>query len=245
MPDISKIILPNVPTPYDLKDSQARTDIENLKGQVSGGVHYIGVTTTAITDGSATNPVSIGGKAVTAVNGDLVIYGNKEFIFSVSDSKWHEFGDRTMLKALAFKDSASTTYTPAGSVSGSFSGASMTSTGKFTPSGSISVGTGTANYTPSGSISGGSVTGGKAASCTLPSLGMSVGASDETLTITWSAGSFTANTPTAVTLPNTFTGTGVKLTFSGSQGDVSVSGTTTGSINGLGFSGTQATITVS
>lgn len=145
----------------------------------------------------------------------------------------------------------------------SFSGSATTSTGKFTPSGSISVGTGTANYTPAGTVTvtpstttkyvaasasgGGSVTAGSAASCTMPTYTVS----GETLTIT--AGSFTANTPTAVTLPTfssqtiatgitsaSFSGTGKELKFTGTEGNISVSGTPNGSITP-----TKSNVTVS
>jgi len=69
-------------------------------------LHYLGVTTTALTDDSNTNPITIGGKSVTAKTGDIVIYGKLEFVFSDTDNKWHEFGSTGSLKALAFKDSA-------------------------------------------------------------------------------------------------------------------------------------------
>lgn len=144
------------------------------------------------------------------------------------------------------------TYISATPTSGTFGGTQATITTTGTPSGSISVGTGTANYTPEGTVSkptitvtpstttkyvassatgGGSVTAGSAAACTLPALATSV--ENENLTLSWSAGSFTANTPTAVTLPSftsqtiatgissasssqpTFSGTGVELTFAG------------------------------
>lgn len=156
MSEISKITLPSG-TSYDIKDAAARTDIETIKSSITGGMHYIGVTTTALTDGAATNPISIGGTNVTAKSGDIVIYSKKEFIFSDSDSKWHEFGDMGSLKALAFKDNASGKITPAGSVSQpTFTGDNLTSTGKFTPAGSVSISeaeTGTANYTPKGTVS--------------------------------------------------------------------------------------------
>jgi len=103
-----------------------------------------------------------------------VFYAKKEFVFD--GTKWHEFGDMSGLGALALKDTASATYTPAGTVSQpTFTGTSTTSTGSFTPegtvskptftgtqgsvsvkgtpSGTIGVGTGTANYTPDGSVS--------------------------------------------------------------------------------------------
>jgi hypothetical protein len=176
MADISKITLPSGST-YDIKDAWARDEIAKITGAVGAGVRFIGVSTTAITDGGNQNPTITGMTGYTKANGDLVIYGDKEFIYG-ADAKWHEFGDMGSLKALAFKDSASTSYTPAGSVSGTFSGAQTTSTGKFTPAGTVSkptftgtegnvsvtgsvenatvsvgVGTGTANYTPDGTVS--------------------------------------------------------------------------------------------
>ena len=311
MPEISAITLPSGTT-YTLKDSTARA-------ASVGGLSLLGVTTTALTDGATTNPITISGTSVTAVNGNIAIYQNKEFVWVDTDSQWHEFGDTTGLGDLALKDSASGTYTPAGTVSqptfsgtqatikpkvtaagsvaistGSgtanytpagtvsqptFSGSETTSTGSFTPAGNVTISkaaTGTANYTPEGTVSqptttvtlntatkyvaasatgGGSVTAGSAASCTLPVLTTSV--TNETLTLGWSAGSFTANTPTAVTLPSfssqtiatgvqsasttqpTFTGTGAVLTgtFSGTAGSVSVKGTPSGTVSQPTFSG--------
>ena len=68
--------------------------------------------------------------------------------------------------ALAYKSSASTSYTPAGSVSQpTFTGSSMTATGTYTPAGSVSLSntnktttvskasSGDATYTPAGSVS--------------------------------------------------------------------------------------------
>lgn len=168
-------------------------------------------------------------------------------------------------------------YTPEGSVSAEFTGSALTSTGKFTPAGSIVTGSGEANYTPAGSLSGGAIsvtltkdatkfvaesataggsvdTEGVAAQCTLPTLETTV--ADETLTLSWSAGSFTPNVPTAVTMPTfaaqtiatdvatatiselpSFVGTSVDLEFSGDQGDVSVNGTPEGTV-AASFTGT-------
>ena len=62
------------------------------KGGGSGdGVHFRGSTTTALTDGATTNPITIDGSSYTAVMGDMVIYGNKEFLFD--GTAWHEMGD--------------------------------------------------------------------------------------------------------------------------------------------------------
>lgn len=112
MADISKINVGG--TSYNIKDAVAR---ETLTG-LSGAMHFIGTTTTAITDGSDTTPVAITGKDnVTPNAGDVVIYGKKEFVWN--GSAWNEFGDMGSLKALAFKDSAEGTFTPQGTNSAS------------------------------------------------------------------------------------------------------------------------------
>ena len=169
---------------------------------MSGAVKYLGVTTTKLTDGSTTSSITIEGKSVTPKAGDVVIYGESEFIWSdTGEGKWHEFGSTGSLKALAFKDSVSATYTPAGTVS--------------TPE--VTVTLNTTSIKPFGSA-------GSLPSCTLPSLTTNV--TDETLTLSWSAGSFDAGTlpsaGTAVTVAKdvktatasqpTFTGTGTTIT---------------------------------
>ncbi len=116
MADISEITLPSGVT-YDIKDATARNEISILKGSGTGAMHYAGVTTTALTNGSSTSPININDADYTPSNGDVVIYGQLEFVWSTSDKKWHEFGSTGSLKGLAFKDSASASYTPEGSVS--------------------------------------------------------------------------------------------------------------------------------
>lgn len=275
MPELSKITLPSGVT-YDIKDATARA-------AVAGGTSFLGITTTALTDGATTKTITIGGQSVSAVNGGIAIYNNKEFIYADSDEKWHEIGDTTNLGDLAYKDTASASYKPAGTVSQpTFTGSEKTVSVSGTPTGSISTGSGTANYTPAGSISvptitvnpstatkyvaasatgGGSVTAGKAATCTLPVLTTSV--ANETLTIGWTAGSFSANTPTAVTLPSfsaqqivsgissatssqpTFSGEAVELTFTGDALTSTGKFTPSGDVSQPTFNGTQATIQVS
>lgn len=155
MPDISKITLPSGTT-YDIKDTVARAT-------AAGGLQFRGITTTALTDKATTTTYSIDGESHTAANGDLVIYGSKEFVFSTTDNKWHELGDNTSLKALAYKDSATGSYKPEGTVSqptftGSSSNVTITSTtntsGNYQPTGTVSQPTFTGNnFTPSGSVS--------------------------------------------------------------------------------------------
>lgn len=114
------------------------------------------MSTTVLTDGGNENP-TVSGSAITTKNtGDLYFHETEEFIYG-DDSKWHSLGEPlSTLGALAKKNNITWT------------GKSMTSTGKFTPAGSVSLTTGTdtskavtvtattstsGNYTPAGSVS--------------------------------------------------------------------------------------------
>lgn len=197
MADISKFVLPNGEA-YDIKDAVARAAI----GTISGAMTYLGTTTTAISDGSTTNPITIGGKSVTPAAGDVVIYGNSEYVWSDTESKWREFGSTGSLKALAFKDSASGSYTPAGTVSAP----------------TVSVSVNTTSVKPFGSA-------GTLPSCTLPEMTATV--SGETLTLGWTAGTFSAGTlpsaGTAITVATDIKSASASApTFTGTSGTVTV-----------------------
>lgn len=297
MAEISKITLPNGNT-YDIKDTNARDRISALESFTT----YLGVTTTQLTNGSTTNPIVINGEEITAQSGNIVLYGNKEFIFD--GVHWNEFGDLSSLGTLAYKNSASGDVTPVGSVSQptftgtamtstgsfkpkgnitisssdsgtanytpsgtisqpSFTGSQMTSTGSFTPNGNVTIseGSGTVNYTPEGTCTGGNVTlntttvnsitsVGSLPECTLPTYTVQ----NEILTIT--AGSFSqgelpqkganqtvATGVKAVTQP-TFNGTGTQLvgSFSGTSGNISVTGTPSGTVSQPSFTGNGAVL---
>lgn len=259
MPDIKQITLPSGTT-YDLRDSR----VDSI---ISQGTRWVGVTTTELADGSTTSTITIDGATHNAEIGDIASYNNMEFIWN--GTVWQEFGSTGSLKALAFKDSASgsvtvpKTYTFTGtstsvSVSGTTTGSvsetksnvsispASSGTATYTPAGSVSVTpTTTSKYVAANATGGGSVTAGTAANCVLPTYTVS----NEVLTIT--AGSWTANTPTAVTLPSfskqtiatgitssTFSGTGVRLvTDSQVLTGASFSGasmTSTGSVTATG-----------
>lgn len=107
--DISKIKIGS--NTYDIKDAVAREAI----GSVTGIMHWLGLTTTALVDGSTTNPITIDENTVTAVNGDVVGYnidGTRQIEFAWNGTKWQELGSGH--GELSYKDTASTTYTPAG-----------------------------------------------------------------------------------------------------------------------------------
>ena len=65
--------------------------LENGGGGGQSAIHVKGVTTTALTDGCDTNPITINGESYTAVEGDLVAYQSKEFLFN--GTIWQELGD--------------------------------------------------------------------------------------------------------------------------------------------------------
>lgn len=250
--------------------SGAEYRISSLETEISklaNATHWLGVTTTTLTDGATTNPITIGGSSVTAKSGDIVqANGKTEFIFN--GTAWQELGSSVgTLKAFAYADTGSVKVKPKGSNAAS----SVSGTCSVTPSGSISTGTGTANYTPAGSVSG-SVTAptisvktagttasvkpfgsaGTLPSCTLPTYTVSNGV----LTIT--SGSFSAGTlpsagtavtvktgdaayqATAPTFSGSFSGTGTQLKFTGSASSGTISGTAAAQT----FTGTEETLTV-
>ena len=258
---------------YYLKDAEARQKIDAL----SSATHFIGKTTTELTDGATTNPVTIGTAQVTAAAGDIVYVeqgiGEPEVEFIFNGTKWQELGSTSNLGDLAFKDNASASYTPAGTVSQpSFTGTegnisvSGTATGNITSAAAASNG----NYTPSGSVSAPSITvtptratgklvtnAGSAATYSLPTLTTDV--SGETLTISFDQGTFNGgsaptleDTASALTEVSaalsgnpTFTGNAVDLTFTGTSFSSSGTFTPEGTVSQPAFSGTAATITVS
>lgn len=111
-----------------IKDAEARQEIADIKSSTTGAMHFIGVSSTEITDGAATGPWTINSKTYIASGtpaegqvlltaGDVAVYapsGKTEREFVWSGTKWQEYGSTGSLKALAFKDNASATYTPAG-----------------------------------------------------------------------------------------------------------------------------------
>jgi hypothetical protein len=108
-----------------IKDEEAREMLSSMEKYTE----YLGVTTTAISDGAAVNPVSISGENVTAKTGSVVNYGSKEFIFN--GSVWQEFGDLSGLGSLAYANTAEGSYAPAGTNAPSAVSFSDTATGSF------------------------------------------------------------------------------------------------------------------
>lgn len=57
---------------------------------LSNTLHWLGVTTTPITDGQDANPITIGGSSVTVYTGDVAAYNGAEFVYD--GSVWQQFG---------------------------------------------------------------------------------------------------------------------------------------------------------
>ena len=253
MADISQIKLPNGTT-YNIKDANARKRIEALESFTT----YLGVTTTALTDGATTNPITINGQSVTAQSGNIVLYGNQEFIFD--GTHWNQFGDLSSLGSLAYKNTASGSFTPAGTVSQpSFTGDTMNSTGSFTPAGSVKLAnsnktaavsaaeSGAVTYTPDGTVAAPTISVKTAGTTTTVNSITAVGTlpnytvSGEVLTLTQGTlptkgKNQTVKTGDAAyqaTAPE-FTGTGVRLV----TGNISVP-------TSASFSGTAGAVSVS
>lgn len=112
-------------TTYTIKDAWVRAEVEEVKSAISGGVHFRGVSQTAIKDGDNLKAITLSdGTTTIAVadqaNGDIFIYNNgtKNLEFVVSGGEYSEFGSTGELGALAFADKAagSTTVDIAGAI---------------------------------------------------------------------------------------------------------------------------------
>ena len=250
---------------YYIKDAAAREEIEKL----SAYTKFLGVTTTALTDGATTNPIVINEEQVTAKSGDIAIYESGEFIFN--GTAWAEFGDlsglENLLGNLAYNDEASADYTPAGdiSVSGAFVGSEATISTSGTTTGEITItaDSATGNYTPAGSVAVAlsestqevvySATQG-----TLPTFSASLltaSVSGEVLTFSLVDNGFNQGTLPTFDTSNVLKGVTVSsATFSGQKADIGFSGSTatfTGSytpelasVPTYNFVGSSSTITV-
>jgi hypothetical protein len=140
MPDLklyfSWMDLPDGSRKY-VKDAEAREDIAEIKETIKNGAHFIGKLVSAVVGGETVTtladgdvPTSITTDEGTFVpgtpgdgetqlsNGDYLYVqgaeGKPTLEFMWTGTKLSEYGSTSVLKALAFKDSASGQYTPAG-----------------------------------------------------------------------------------------------------------------------------------
>ena len=71
--------------------AQVATYVGNKTAGLSGAMHFLGISETAIKDGDAIGAITVDGKTVTPAAGDVVLYGNKEFV--CTSAAWEELGD--------------------------------------------------------------------------------------------------------------------------------------------------------
>ena len=240
MPDtkkyISQLVVGGVT--YDIKDLEARA-------LAAGGIHYIGVTTTALADGATTSPIVIDGADITPKKGDLALYaetGGEHTEYLWNGEHWDrlgygKFGD------LAYKNSATGSVdlghdhnftledATAELTGGSVSGFGVTAH-DYTPAGTIAKGTGTANYTPEGTVTLGdeaakAVTiGGKTADATIGAHTYTPAGNVEVTTASPNTGETANYTPSGAVSKPTFTGTQATLNHAahthGLTGDITV-----------------------
>ena len=98
-------------TLYTIQDEWAQAEIEEIEKVIEGGVHFRGISTTAIADGDNLKDLTVNGETYPASkqeDGDLFIYNNgtQNLEFIVSGGKYSELGSTGVLKALAFADNA-------------------------------------------------------------------------------------------------------------------------------------------
>lgn len=174
-------------------------DAETAIAALSNATHWIGITTTALTDGSTTNPITINGQSVTAVSGDIAAYqptGEPEEEFIFNGTSWQKFGGSIgTLGNMAYVDEGEATFTPGGTNSSS----------------AVTLGTPTTeSITPLGSAG------------TAPTLTFTV--ANENLSISWDAGSAaTAGTAVSVVTALPSSGnTAAAQTFSGTAQTITV-----------------------
>lgn len=133
--------------------------IDTITKDIAGGMHFLGTTSTTLTDGATTGTLTEASekslsKTTGFIAGDMVIYNKSEFVWT--GSSWALFGDLSSLGDLAYKNSASGTL-PSSSHSHSFTGSAHTHTatvsgggvsGSCIPNGSVTL---TDTYKESGS----------------------------------------------------------------------------------------------
>ncbi len=210
---------------------------------ITGSVHFIGVTTTEITDGSNIEYIMIDGQEVQARNGNVVFYSNKEFIFSTNDFCWHELGDTTDFGALAYQNNVSAEYTPSGTISkpNVTVQAPKSTASKVYNDGLVSK-VNIREFATMGSVMNG--TANTPTQVTLPNLTTTM--DGDMLVLGWSGGSVvngTACVPTSVVLPTSKETTVVENTLLPTTSDVQVVTSVNAELDSTPtFTGEQVTI---
>lgn len=242
-PTISQLFVGT--TLYDIKDQKARDDIAALGHPLK----FVGVTTTQLTDGSTTNPITVDGASYTATKGDVVIVNGTDQEFFWTGSAWESIGDASSFVVKGTyttnQANANITATVGTDASESLSGHPFEGMGEtYTPTGT---------FTPKGTISAPTFTG------TAGTVTVTGPVSAQDIAIAETTNTAVAQIDFGFTPGGNInigaTTTESSHTFVGEAGTVSVTGSGTpfgtvdasvmyGSVSGHNFSGTEATINV-
>lgn len=139
MPDSKKYIevLNNGVNDLFIRDAEAQEEIANIKNTIKNGASYIGKFISAVVGGETVDELHQGDvvTSITTTKGTFVVgtptgteiklnegdyvevqgaSGKPSMEYMWNGSVMDEFGSTSLLKSLAFKDSASGSYTPAG-----------------------------------------------------------------------------------------------------------------------------------
>lgn len=95
----------------EIQDAGAR----QLIAALGNAVKWLGVTTTTLVDNVTTSPdITIGDETVTATAGGMAQYNGEEFVYN--GTTWQSIG-KNNFGDLAFANSVTASYTPAGTIS--------------------------------------------------------------------------------------------------------------------------------
>lgn len=184
-------------TAYNASTNKAATmtDISNAISGLTGAMHFIGSSSTAITDGGTQNPTIDGSTVTTKTAGDVVLYNGAEFVWT--GSAWELLGDEG---SYALKTSTVSVGSASGWDAGSVPSLSYTAktvkSVKTNTAGSAASLT-TTSYTVPNVTAAGSATTASVASGTLTITVGSAPTIGDSFTIK-GVNVFTANTPTSI-----------------------------------------------
>ena len=236
--------------------AELKADVDELYSLLAGKVYLRGETTTPLQDQATTNPILINGVPTEVEAGNLVIYQEEEFVFD--GTKWILLGELGALGELAYKNTVSSIYTPAGMVTQPvFSGNQMTMSTTVTPTGIVSKPTFTGTQvtlkpkvTAAGTVSKPNVnvtTSTKNVNSitnvgSLPTLATSV--TNETLSFTFGRGALPTKGADTPFVSGVTASLASAPTFTGSQVEGTVTYTPAGTVSRPTFTGTQASVSV-
>lgn len=221
---------------------------------ITGAMRFLGTTTTALTDGSTTNPITINSKSVTVTNGNVVLYSNKEFVWT--GSAWELLGDEGSYSikghthTVTCKPTGSvgeTSITPAGSVSQpTFTGTAGTTNAASSATFSAAPGGHAHTFTGSAVTSGNNSGSAVKAATAISGGSISSAIANRKMTVTFTAASITSTGNAAPhTHTHSVTAAGTIGANNGTNGTVSLSThthdfTPAGTVSKPTFTGTAA-----